>query len=91
MSYEIKFGTRATKQIKKLDFYIKEIVKEKLRNALTLNPYRYPLLSGKYSDVRRIAFSTPAGQFILFEKIKRELLFFLQDQEKIFIRNCKDT
>ncbi|MCD6472634.1 type II toxin-antitoxin system RelE/ParE family toxin [Candidatus Aerophobetes bacterium] len=88
MSYEIKLGTRATSQLKKLDLHIKEIVKRKLRDNLTLNPHRCPLLSGKYSSLRRIAFSTPGGEYraiyTIREDKKRVVVLFVGARENFY-------
>ena len=50
--YEIKLNTKAVRQIRKLDPHIKEIVKRRLKETLSLEPYKYSFLSGKYSELR---------------------------------------
>ncbi|MFQ5867980.1 MAG: type II toxin-antitoxin system RelE/ParE family toxin [bacterium] len=93
--YEVKLEIRATRQVEKLDPHIKEVVKRRLREALAPDPHRYSFLSGKYSGLRRVAFSIPqqenSEQFLVSEKIKEELLLFLWDPERTFIKSFKDT
>ena len=88
MSYEIKLNTRATKQLRKLDPHIKEIVKRRLRETLRLDPHRYPLLSGKYSGMRKFAFSTPAGEFrvvyTIREDKRRVIVVFVGPRENFY-------
>jgi len=55
VNYEIKLNTRATRQVRKLDPHIKEIVKRRLRVALSSDPYRHSFLSGKYSKLKKVA------------------------------------
>ncbi|MCD6256495.1 hypothetical protein J7J45_00350 [Candidatus Aerophobetes bacterium] len=91
--YEIKLNTKAARQIRKLDPHIKGIVKRRLKEALSLEPYKYSFLSGKYSGLRRVLFlrqQVSSGRFILLGKIRKELLCYLWDQGKTFIKNYKD-
>jgi len=88
VSYEIKLNTRATRQIRKLDSYIKEIVKRRLRGALSSDPYRHSFLSGKYSKLGKVAFSTPAGRFravyTIREDKKRVIVLFVGSRENFY-------
>ena len=78
MSYEVRFSTRATRQVRKLDPHIKKVVKERLEEALGSDPHGHPLLSGRYSGVRRFAFSTPAGEF-------RAAYTIREDKERVIV------
>ncbi len=88
MSYEIRLNRRAIKQSRKLDPHIKEIVKRRLREGLALDPSKYPLLSGRYSRLRRIAFSTPGGEFrtvySVREDKKRVIVVFVGNRENFY-------
>ncbi len=88
MSYEVRLNRRATRQSRKLDPHIKEIVKRRLRESLALNPSKYPLLSGGYSGLRRIAFSTPGGEFravySVREDKKRVIVVFVGTRENFY-------
>ena len=86
--YEIKLNTRATRQVRKLDPHIKEIVKRKLKEALSLDPYKYSFLSGRYSRLKRVAFSTPGGEFravyTIRENKKRVIVLFVGPRENFY-------
>lgn len=86
--YEVKLNTRATRQVRNLDPHIKEIVKRKLKEALSSNPYKYSFLSDKYSGLRRVAFSTPAGEFrtvyTIRENKKRVIVLFVGPRENFY-------
>ena len=88
MSYEVKLNTRATRQVRKLDPHIKKVVKERLEETLGSDPYRYPFLSGRYSRIRRFAFSTPAGEFraayTIREDKRRVLIVFVGPRENFY-------
>jgi len=88
VSYEVRLNTRATRQIRKLDPHIREIVKRKLKEALSSDPHRYSFLSGKYSKLRRFAFSTPAGEFrvayIIREDRGRVIVVFVGSRENFY-------
>lgn len=71
--YEIELSTRATKQIRKLDSYIRGMVKKNITKYLTSDPYEYPLLSGKYSTSRKMTFSTSAREFGIIYTIRRDM------------------
>ncbi|MCK4618112.1 hypothetical protein KAT45_04320 [Candidatus Aerophobetes bacterium] len=59
--YEVKLGTRATRQVEKLD------------------PHKHSFLSDKYSGLRRVAFSTPAG-----EDKRRVVVLFVGSRENFY-------
>ncbi len=86
--YEVKLETRATRQVEKLDPHIKEVVKRRLRKALAPDPHRYSLLSDKYSGLRRVAFSTPAGEFravfSIREDKRRVVVLFVGFRENFY-------
>ena len=86
--YEVKLGTRATRQVEKLDPHIKEVVKRRLRKALTPDPHRHSFLSDKYSGLRKIAFSTPAGEFravfTIRENERRVIVLFVGSRENFY-------
>ncbi len=86
--YEIKLNTKAARQIRKLDPHIKEIVKRRLKETLSLEPYKYSFLSGKYSGLRRVPFSTPAGEFravyTIREDKKRVIVLFVGSRENFY-------
>ena len=88
MSYEVKLNTRATRQVRKLDPHIKKVAKERLEEALGSDPHRYPLLSGRYSGMRRFAFSTPAGEFraayTIREDRNRVIVVFVGPRENFY-------
>lgn len=88
MNYEVKLNRRATRQSRELDPHIKEIVKRRLREGFTLDPFRYPLLSGEHSGLRRIAFSTPGGEFravySVREDKKRVIVVFVGNRENFY-------
>jgi len=86
--YEVKLGARATRQVGKLDPHIKEVVKRRLREALASDPHRYSFLSGKYSGLKRVAFSTPAGEFravfAIRENKRRAVVLFVGSRENFY-------
>jgi mRNA-degrading endonuclease RelE of RelBE toxin-antitoxin system len=86
--YEVKLGTRATRQVEKLDPHIKEVVKRRLRETLASDPHRYSFLSGKYSGLRRVAFSTSAGGFravfTIRENKRRVVVLFVGSRENFY-------
>ncbi len=86
--YEIKLSVRATKQSKKLDTHLKELIKRKIKKALASDPYKYPLLSGKYSGLRKVVFSTPGGEFravyTIREDKKRIIIAFAASRENFY-------
>jgi len=45
VSYEVRLNRRATRQSRKLDPHIKEIVKRRLKEGLALDPFKYPRLA----------------------------------------------
>ena len=88
MSYEVRLGTRAVRQVGKLDPQIRKTVESRMRKNLALNPYEYPLLSGKYSQLRKLAFSTAGGEFRVIytvrESKKRVVILFLGSRENFY-------
>jgi len=86
--YEVKLGTRATRQVEKLDPHIKEVVKRRLREALAPDPHKHSFLSDKYSGLRKIAFSTPAGEFravfTIRENKRRVVILFVGSRENFY-------
>lgn len=86
--YEVKLNTRATRQVRKLDPHIKGIVKRRLRESLSSDPHRYPFISGRYAGLRRVAFSTPAGEFraayTVREDKERVIVVFVGSRENFY-------
>jgi len=58
MSYEVGLQPRAVKNYNAFDEHIKIKVRQKLE-PLKDNPQQYPLISGRFSQLRKIRISTP--------------------------------
>ena len=88
MSYEVKLNARATRQVRKMDAHTREVDKRRLREALGSDPHRYPFISGRHSGLRKIAFSTPGGEFragyTVGEDKKRVIIVFIGPRENFY-------
>lgn len=83
--YEIKLSVRTIKRSKKLDTHLKGLIKRRIKKALASDPYRYSLLSGKYSGLRKVVLG---GEFravyTIREEEKRIIIAFAASRENFY-------
>jgi len=72
MSYKVELEKRADRELRKLDPQISGKLLEKIR-ILREDPHRYPLLSGAFSEFRKIAMGTSGGEYRIVYTIDKKL------------------
>jgi mRNA-degrading endonuclease RelE of RelBE toxin-antitoxin system len=89
MSYQIELSSKAHRQYKKLNTFLRKAFKKEIEPLYT-NPADYPKLSGKFSNLRKLEMNIQGNSyrvvFTVIEEKKKVVIAFIGTRENFYKR-----